>query len=62
MYNSMTPLRIFLTLADCVWTIMPSVTGVVHDAGVPRRPSISTTHNRQEPKASMESVAQSFGT
>ena len=40
---------------------MPSATGVVHDAGVPRRPSISTRHSRQEPKASSESVAQSLG-
>jgi hypothetical protein len=35
---------------------------VVQDAGVPLRPSISTRHNRQDPKASMLSVAQSFGT
>jgi hypothetical protein len=41
---------------------MPSATGVVQEAGVPRRPSISTRHSRQEPKASTLSVAQSFGT
>ena len=47
-----------------VWvrTTMPSATGVVHDAGVPRRPSISTRHNRQEPNASRRSVAHSLGT
>src|SRR3546814_5694671 len=47
-----------------VWVVtdMPSVAGVVHDAGVPRMPPISTTHNRQEPNASRLSVAHSFGT
>ena len=40
---------------------MPGATGVVHDAGVPARPSISTRHRRQEPNASTMSVAQSFG-
>ncbi len=40
---------------------MPSPTGVVQDAGVPPRPSISTRQTRQEPKASIMSVAQSFG-
>jgi hypothetical protein len=40
---------------------MPSATGVVHDAGVPARPSISIRHNRQEPNASSMSVAHSFG-
>jgi hypothetical protein len=35
--------------------------GVVQDAGVPARPSISIRHMRQEPKASTMSVAQSFG-
>ena len=44
-----------------VRTTMPSATGVVQDAGVPPRPSISTRHNRQEPNASSMSVAQSFG-
>ncbi len=40
---------------------MPSATGVVQDAGVPARPSISTRHSRQEPNASTMSVAQSLG-
>ena len=40
---------------------MPFSAGVVQEAGVPRRPSISTRHRRQEPKASSMSVAQSFG-
>ena len=40
---------------------MPAATGVVQEAGVPARPSISTRHRRQEPKASSMSVAQSFG-
>jgi hypothetical protein len=35
--------------------------GVVHEAGVPARPSISIRQSRQEPKASTMSVAQSFG-
>ena len=50
------------TFSDWVRTTMPSATGVVQEAGRPRRPSISTTQRRQEPKASMLSVAQSFGT
>src|SRR5262245_54863397 len=41
---------------------MPVSAGVVHEAGKPRRPSISTRHRRQEPKGSRLSVAQSFGT
>ena len=41
---------------------MAGSTGVVQEAGVPRRPSISTRQSRQEPKGSSESVAQSFGT
>jgi hypothetical protein len=40
---------------------MPSSTGVVHEAGVPLRPSISTMHIRHDPKGCNESVAQSFG-
>jgi len=44
-----------------VETFIPSATGVVHEDGVPLRPSISTTHSRQEPKAFKRSVAQSFG-
>jgi hypothetical protein len=42
-------------------TTMPGATGVVQEAGVPARPSISTRQSRQEPKASTMSVAQSFG-
>ena len=41
---------------------MPAATGVVQEAGVPGRPAISTRQSRHEPKASTESVAQSFGT
>src|SRR5262245_34558628 len=37
------------------------MTGVVQEAGVPARPSISTSQRRQEPKASTMSVAHSFG-
>src|SRR5271157_1039669 len=40
---------------------MPSSAGVVHEAGVPLRPSISTRQSRQEPNGSRFSVAQSFG-
>jgi hypothetical protein len=40
---------------------MPSLQGVVQEAGTPLAPSISTRHIRQEPKALSESVAQSFG-
>ena len=43
-------------------SVAAPATGVVQDAGVPARPSISTRHSRQDPKASTESVAQSFGT
>ena len=45
-----------------VRTFMPGATGVVQDAGVPVRPSISTRHSRQLPKLFSESVAHSFGT
>ncbi len=41
---------------------MPGATGVVQDAGVPSRPSISTRHSRQLPKLFSMSVAHSFGT
>ena len=44
-----------------MWTTSPSATGVVHDAGVPLRPSTSIRHRRQEPNASRLSVAHSFG-
>src|SRR3984885_5780107 len=37
------------------------MTGVVQEAGVPLRPSISIRHIRQEPNASTMSVAHSFG-
>ena len=37
------------------------MTGVVHDAGVPFRPSISIRHSRHDPNASMLSVAHSLG-
>ena len=40
---------------------MPSSAGVVQEAGVPRRPSISTRQSRHDPNGSSESVAQSFG-
>ena len=40
----------------------PGSTGVVQDAGVPARPSLSTRHSRHEPKASTVSVAQRLGT
>jgi len=40
---------------------MPASAGVVQEAGVPFRPSISTRQRRQEPKASRLSVAQSLG-
>ena len=46
---------------DCVRTFMPAATVVVQEAGNPLRPSISTRHRRQEPKAFRVSVAQSFG-
>ena len=56
------PLRISFSRPVCVCTTMPGMTGVVQEAGVPARPSISTRQSRQEPKASTMSVAQSFGT
>ena len=49
------------TRSPVVETFMPGATGVVQDAGVPARPSISHRHTRQEPNASSVSVAQSFG-
>ena len=42
-------------------TTIPSVHGVVHEAGVPRPPSTSTRHSRHEPNALRESVAHSLG-
>ena len=41
---------------------MPGATGVVQEAGVPLRPSISTRHRRQLPKLFSVSVAHSCGT
>lgn len=57
----MTPWRSFSTFGVWVLTFIPSEHGVVQDAGVPRRPSISTTHRRQEPNASRLSVAHNLG-
>ena len=61
MYSSITPLRSFFSRSVWVWTTRPFMAGVVQEAGVPARPSISIRHSRQEPKASTMSVAQSFG-
>src|SRR6267142_751445 len=61
MYNSITPLRSFFSRSVWVWTTRPFMAGVVQDAGVPARPSISIRHSRQEPNASTMSVAHSFG-
>src|SRR5262245_1333815 len=49
------------SVSERVRTTRPGATGVVQAAGVPARPSISTRHRRQEPKASRLSVAQSLG-
>ncbi len=57
----MTPRRSFSSLGDWVWTTMPGSHGVVQDAGVPLRPSISTRHSRHDPNGSSESVAHSLG-
>ena len=46
---------------DSVVTAMPSSTGVAHEATNPRRPFTSTRHNRQDPNALSEPVAQSLG-
>src|SRR5689334_6216360 len=62
MYSSITPRRRSARAGDWVLTFIPASAGVVHDAGKPRRPSISTTHRRQEPNGSTESVAHSLGT
>ena len=58
----MTLSRSLATFGVWVRTTMPSATGVVHEAGVPRRPSISTRQSRQEPNASSRSVAHNLGT
>src|SRR5574337_1992280 len=57
----MTPRRSFSIRGVLVWTSMPSSAGVVQEAGVPLRPSISTRQRRHEPNASRLSVEQSFG-
>src|SRR5262245_21228592 len=56
-----TPRRSSASFGDSVQTFMPGSTGVVHDAGYPRRPSISTRHNRQDPNGSRLTVAHSLG-
>src|SRR5690606_25442126 len=61
MYSSITLRRSLCRVSFSVWTTMPSSTRVVQEAGWPRRPSMSTRHRRQEPKASSESVAHSLG-
>src|SRR5271166_2926450 len=61
MYNSITPRRRRASAGLSVRTFIPARTGVVHEAGKPRWPSISTRHKRHEPNGSSESVAQSFG-
>src|SRR5580698_8460459 len=57
----MTPLRSRSRRGVFVRTIIPASAGVVHEAGVPFRPSISIRQRRHEPKASTLSVAQSLG-
>src|SRR5258708_5964030 len=57
----MTPRRSRSRRVVLVRTIIPASAGVVQEAGVPFRPSISIRHRRQEPKASTLSVAQSLG-
>ncbi len=61
MYSSITPRRSLARFGVCVVTTMPSSAGVVQEAGVPRRPAISTRHMRQEPNGSRLSVAHSLG-
>ncbi len=62
MYSSITPRRRRSSLGDWVVTTMSGMQGVVHEAGVPLRPSISTRHRRHEPNGSRRSVAHSLGT
>src|SRR6202522_2334672 len=57
----MPPLRSRSRRGVLVRTIIPASAGVVQEAGVPFRPSISTRQRRHDPKASTLSVAQSFG-
>ena len=56
MYSSITLRRSFATCSVCVLMLIPSSTGVVHEAGKPLLPSISTTHNLQEPNDFKESL------
>ncbi|MNG18368.1 hypothetical protein D3C84_1024300 [compost metagenome] len=58
----MVPRRSSASFGLCVRTFMPGSTGVVQEAGKPRRPSISTVHRRHEPKGSRLSLAHSLGT
>ncbi len=57
----MTLRRRSCTCSVRVLTTIPSVQGVVHDAGVPLPPSTSTRQSRHDPNALSESVAQSLG-
>src|ERR1700722_20021363 len=57
----MTPRRSRSSRGVLVRTIIPASAGVVQDAGVPLRPSISIRQRRHDPKASTLSVAQSLG-
>ena len=61
MYSSITPLRSFFSRSVWVCTTRPFMAGVVQEAGVPARPSISIRQSRQEPNASTMSVAHNFG-
>ena len=61
MYSSITPLRSFFNRSVCVCTTISFIAGVVQEAGVPARPSISIRHIRQEPNASTMSVARVWG-
>ncbi|MNG31539.1 hypothetical protein D3C84_1173610 [compost metagenome] len=58
----MVPRRSSASFGLCVRTFMPGSTGVVQEAGKPRRPSISTVHRRHEPNGSRLSLAHSLGT
>ncbi len=55
-------MRTCFSRSVCVRTTMSLATGVVHDAGMPLRPSTSTRQMRQEPKLSSMSDAHSLGT
>src|SRR6202021_1302084 len=57
----MTPRRRRSRRGVLVRTIIPTSAGVVQEASVPFRPSISTRQRRHDPKASTLSVAQSLG-